>query len=149
MELTDAAEPDDGQAQDPVDEGLSTRPFAQAQNRGKQAQDARGGAKAQSGNQDQLQGDPHEIDFAGRRRSLALLFELPQTIVCPLERFGGSVALGFEASQLLALVAVLVASVLGFALPLVSAAFDFGKLAHDRLALLGSGEGHGPVGASR
>ena len=67
------------------------------------------------------------------------MFELTQTTLGQLEGLGGSVALGFEASELLALVTVLVASLLGFALPLVSTVFDFGQLAHDRLALLGFG----------
>ena len=67
------------------------------------------------------------------------MFELAQTTLGPFERLGGSVALGFEASELLALVTVLVASLLGFMLPLVSAVFEFGPLAHDRLTLLDYG----------
>ena len=70
---------------------------------------------------------------------MALLFEVTQTAVSQLEGLGSSVALGLDTSELLALIAVLVASVLGFSLPLVSAVSEFGQLTHTGLALLGCG----------
>ena len=40
------------------------------------------------------------------------------------------VSLGAEARDLLALVSISLAALLGFVFPLISAVFDFGKLAH-------------------
>ena len=42
----------------------------------------------------------------------------------------GLLALGFDSSELLAQVTVVVAALLGFGFPLVSAMCDFGKLTH-------------------
>jgi len=50
-----------------------------------------------------------------------------------LERCGGAVALGADASDLFALVSIAVTSLLGFVFPLISTVFDFGELAHEAL----------------
>ena len=63
-------------------------------------------------------------------KCLKLAFELTQTCLGHFEGFGGLVALRSESSDLFALVAILVASLLGFVFPLMSTVFDFGELTH-------------------
>ena len=57
--------------------------------------------------------------------------ELTQAGLGRFEGLGDPVALGADASVLFALVALAVASLLGFVFPLISTVFDFGELTHD------------------
>ena len=63
-------------------------------------------------------------------KCLQLALALTQTCLGHFEGFGGLVALRSEASDLFALGALVVASLLGFVFPLISTVFDFGELTH-------------------
>jgi len=56
--------------------------------------------------------------------------ELTLTRLGRFEGFGGAVSLGGDARGLFALLALAVASLLGFVFPLISTVFDFGELTH-------------------
>ena len=125
---------------EPVDDGLCTRSLGDPQSRGQQAQDARDSAKAEASDSHQWESHPNQVHLGGWRWSLA--FKLMELGLSHFESLGGSISLGFETSELLALIAIEVAALFGFVVPLSATVFDFGKLAHHALAGLGS-HGHG------
>ena len=134
MEFRCGAEAHDGKPGDPIDDRLGTGAILEAQGGGQEPQDSGGGAEADPSDQDQLQGHPHQIDFGQGRQTLVLSLELSETGLRPLEVGGRLIALGSDASELFALISIVVAAHLGFGFPLIATVFDFGELAHDRLA---------------
>ncbi len=124
---------DDRKSDDPVDQGLWTRRFLEAQGVGQERQDAGDGAKADVGLQKELQGYPHHIHLGQDGHGLRLALELTPTRLGLFEGLFGLVSLGFDSCELFAQVTILVAALFGFVFPLISTVFDFGELTHHRV----------------
>src|SRR5713101_3453435 len=77
-----------------------------------------------------LTGQEDHLHLGQGDKLLRWVLELTQTRLGRFEGLGGAVALSGEASDLLALGAMLVASLRGFVLPWISTVCDFGALAH-------------------
>jgi hypothetical protein len=86
--------------------------------------------KADARHEKEVQGQQDHVHLGPGDKLLRGGLELTQTRLGRFEGCGGAVALSGEASDLFALVAILVASLRGFVFPLIATVFDFGELAH-------------------
>jgi hypothetical protein len=77
-----------------------------------------------------LQGQQDNVHLGLGDKCLRVVLKLMQTRLGHCEGVTGVVALSGEASDLFALVAIVVAALRGFVFPLLSTVFDFGELAH-------------------
>ena len=126
MELRGDAEADDGKSSAPIDDGLRTGCLVEAQSGGQETQDSGGSAKAEASNAHELEGHPNQVDLGRSGWSMGVAFELMEAPLGLLERPSGVVAFSSQASDLLALVAIVVAALFGFGFPRIATAFDFG-----------------------
>src|SRR5712692_6887928 len=130
LESAGRFDPDDAESPDPIDDGVRARCFLDAKNPRAETQDTRDSAKADTRHAKELQGQEDHLHLGQGDKLLRWVLELTQTRLGRFEGLGGAVALSGEASDLLALGAMLVASLRGFVLPLISTVCDFGALAH-------------------
>jgi hypothetical protein len=105
--------------------------FLDTQGHSEETEDARDGATADAGHSKQLKGEEDQVDLVLHGTSLALRLELAQASLGLLERCGGAVALWFDPRPLLAPGAMVIGSLCGLVLPLMSAVSDCGQWAHD------------------
>jgi len=77
-----------------------------------------------------LQGQQDHVYLGQGDQPLTVALALMQTRPGLCEGLGGTVALGGEASDLFALVSMVLASLPGFVLPLIATLCDFGALTH-------------------
>lgn len=122
---------DQGEADDPMNDGLRTRRSLDAQSQSQESQDARDGAKANACLSKELQSQVDDVDLGQGNESVQLGLKLTQAGLSLFEGLGDTVALSLEARTLFALVALALASLFGFVFPRIPALVHFGKLAHD------------------
>ena len=87
-----------------------------------------------------MQAEPNDIDLRPHGHGLSGARKLAQAALGRFEGLLGLITLGFDAGELLAQVTVVIAALLGFGFPLVTAVFHLGKLTH-RLRSLTSPHG--------
>ena len=120
----------DAESHDPIADGVRARGFLDAQSPSEETQDTRDGAQAAMRHAKELQGQQDHLHLGQGAKLRRLALELTQTRLDRFEGLGGTVALSCEASNLLALRAMLVASLRGLVFPWLSTVCDFGELAH-------------------
>ena len=129
-QLAGSVKADDGQSDHPMDDGLRTRRFVDAKGQSQETQDATDGTKADARHEKELQGQVDDVDLGQGDESVPLSLQLTQAGLGLFEGVGGAVSLGCKASDLFALVSIVVASLLGLVFPLLPTVWHFGKLAH-------------------
>src|SRR4029077_7529118 len=77
-----------------------------------------------------VEGGAHGPDLRSHGHGLSLALKLAQAGLGFFDVLLGLIALGLDSGELLAQVTVVVAALLGFGFPLVSAMCDFGQLTH-------------------
>jgi hypothetical protein len=113
---------------------VRTRRFLDTPRHSEEAEDARDGANAHTGHSKQLTGSEDQGHRVLHGQPLALGLTVALASLGLFQGGGGTVSLGFDPRQLLAPVAILIGSLRGFVLPLLSAVSDCGPLAHHALS---------------
>jgi hypothetical protein len=139
---------DDRESSHPMDEGVRTRGFRDAEGPRQETQDARDGAKANASHSKEWQSQQAQVPLRQGDQALHVGLTLTQTRLGLCEGVSGSVSLGGDASDLCALGAIAITSLRGCVFPLMSTVVDCGELTHDAHALLHPDD-HRPWGWGR
>jgi len=119
---------DQRESSHPIDDGLRARCVLDAKRPRQEPQDTSDSAPPDARHSKEVQGQENPVPLGPGDESLRWARELTQTRLGLCEGVGGVGPLGGDARELLALVAIAVASLRGFVLPLLSTVGDFGEL---------------------
>jgi hypothetical protein len=127
---TSGLQADHGEADDPVDDGVRTRCSLDAKGQSQESEDASDRTKANASDSKEWQSQVDHIALGPGGESVPLGLKLTQAGLRLFEGLGGPLSLGSEARILCTLVALSLASLLGFVCPWISTVFPFGQWAH-------------------
>lgn len=114
----------------PMDDGLRTRWCVEAEDGSQETEDTTDGATADARHPKAWQGHVDQVPLGPDDALARVVLKLTQWRPGLFEGSGGLVALGAEARDLVALVALVVAALLGVVFPWLSTVGDVGKLTH-------------------
>ncbi len=127
---TSGLQADNGEADDPGDDGLRTRGSLAAKGQRQESEDASDRTQANASDSKELQSQGDHIALGPGGESVQLGLKLTQAGLRLFEGLRGPLSLGAEARILLTLVALSLASLLGFVFPLISTVLHCGQWAH-------------------